>query len=148
MEISFHAHNFEPVLNIVFSEDIFEIQPKIEPLNFTKTIGRPHFVKIDAVIAQRKMAIQKHGTPGRHNCECAATSNVSPTVIREIDPGAVIQHTRVVIEVESEQAELGAICATESDFPKRIREAKRQAPIIDVWIKQFGRLVEVTVLDA
>ena len=94
------------------------------------------------------MPVEQGGAPRRHHSEGAAAANVVPTVVGEVHAGAVVQHARVVVEVEPKEAQLRAVAPSEGQFPVGVREPKRQASVVDVRVEQLGGLFEVAVLDA
>ena len=94
------------------------------------------------------MSVEQGGAPWGNHREGAPSANVVPTVIGEVHARAVVQHTRVVVEIEPKQAQLGAVPSTEGQLSIGVREAKWQASVVDVGIEQLRGLLEVAVLDA
>ena len=148
LKVGLHAHHFQAVLHVVLSQDVFEVEAKVEALHLAVPRGRTDFIKVDAVVAQCEMSVQQNGASGRHNGEGSPSAHVSPAVVGKVHPSAVVQHTGVVHKVESKDAELRTIAPAKSDFAVGIGEAKRQPAIVDVRVEQLRRLLEVAVLHA
>ena len=147
-EVRLQPHDLKAVLNVVFTQDVFEVKSKIEALHLTEPSWRTHLVKIDSVIAQGEVPVEQHRTPWRHHGEGAAPTNIAPTVIRKIHACAVVQHTGIVVEVEAKQTQLRTVSTAEGEFAVSVCETKGQAAVADVGVKQRRRLLQVTVLYA
>ena len=146
-EVRSHADDFNPVLDVVLTNDVLKIQPKIESLDFTEAIGRSRLVKVDEVIAQREMTVQQDRTSRRHDGEVSSSTNVAPPVIGKRHAGAVIQHAGKIVETEPKQAQLGTIPPPKRHLSIAIGEAEWQPAIVDVRIKQTTALLQVAVLQ-
>ena len=148
LEVGLHADHLNAILHIVFTQHVFEVKSKVEALHLAETVWGSHFIEVDSVVAQGKVTVQEHGTSWGHHREGSATADIAPAVVRKVHARAVIQDTCVVVEIESEDTQLGTVAPAKSDFPERICETKGQPSVVDVGIEQLGSLIEVAVLDA
>ena len=148
LEIRPQAHHLQAVLHLVLAHDVLEVQPEVEARHLAVARRRADFVEVDAVVAHGEVPVEQGGAPWRHHGEGAAAADVVPTVVGEVHAGAVVQHARVVVEVEPKEAQLGAVAPSEGQFPVGVREPKWQASVVDVGVEQLGGLFEVAVLDA
>ena len=146
LKVCAHADHFHPVLHVVLANHVLEVQAKVESLDFAEAIRRAHLVKVDAVVAQGKVAVQQHRAAWRNHGEVASTAHVAPAIIGKGDPRAVVQDTGKVVESKPEEAQLGTVPAAEGQFAVAVCEAERQATVIDVGVKQLRALFKVTVL--
>ena len=148
LEIRPQADHLQAVLHIVLAHDVLEVQSEVEARHLAVPRRRSDFVEVDAVVAHGEVPVEQGGAPWRNHGERAAAADVVPAVVGEVHAGAVVQHARVVVEVEPKEAQLGAVTPSKRQFPVGVREPKWQASVVDVGVEQLGGLFEVAVLDA